>query len=115
MLTDLRHATRALLRSPGFTATAVVTLAVGIGGSAAIFTLVNRVVLNPLPFRDADRLVLLWGSKPMLRSLLFGVAPADVPTIAGAVVLMFHVGMAAGYLPARRATRVDPLAALRTE
>lgn len=64
MLTDLRHATRGLLRSPGFTATAVLMLAVGIGGSAAMFTLVNRLVLDPLPFRDADRLMLLWGSKP---------------------------------------------------
>jgi putative ABC transport system permease protein len=64
MLTDLRHATRALLRTPGFTLTAVLTLAVGIGGTAAMFTIVNRVVLNPLPFEDASRLVLLWGSKP---------------------------------------------------
>jgi putative ABC transport system permease protein len=50
MLTDLRHAARALFRSPGFTATAALTLAVGIGGTAAMFTIVNRLVLNPLPF-----------------------------------------------------------------
>ena len=64
MLTDFRHATRGLMRAPGFTATAVLTLALGIGGTAAMFTVVNRVVLNPIPFPDADRLVLLWGSKP---------------------------------------------------
>lgn len=64
MLTDLRHATRGLVRAPGFTATAALTLAVGIGATAAMFTVVNRVVLNPLPFENADRLVLLWGSKP---------------------------------------------------
>jgi putative ABC transport system permease protein len=64
MLTDFRHATRALLRSPGFTATAALTLAVGIGGTAAMFTVVNHLVLNPLPFENAHRLVLLWGSKP---------------------------------------------------
>jgi putative ABC transport system permease protein len=64
VLTDLRHATRALRRTPGFTATAVLTLAVGIGGSAAMFTVVNRVILDPLPFEDSSRLVLLWGSKP---------------------------------------------------
>ena len=64
MLTDLRHATRALLRSPGFTVTAALTLAVGIGGTAAMFTVVNRLVLHPLPFAHAERLVLLWGSKP---------------------------------------------------
>ena len=64
MLTDLRHATRALLRSPGFTVTAALTLAVGIGGTAAMFTVVNRLVLHPLPFAHAERLMLLWGSKP---------------------------------------------------
>ena len=64
MLTDLRHATRALLRSPGFTVTAALTLAVGIGSTAAMFTVVNRLVLHPLPFAHAERLVLLWGSKP---------------------------------------------------
>lgn len=64
MLTDFRHAARGLMRSPGFTTSAVLTLAVGIGGTAAMFTVVNRVVLNPVPFPDADRLVLLWGSKP---------------------------------------------------
>lgn len=50
-----------------------------------------------------------------LQSLLFGVAPVDIPTIAAASVLMLAVGVAACYLPARRATRVDPLSALRTE
>jgi ABC-type antimicrobial peptide transport system permease subunit len=50
-----------------------------------------------------------------LRSMLYGVAPADIPTVATAVVLMLGVGVAACYLPARRATQVDPLAALRTE
>jgi putative ABC transport system permease protein len=51
----------------------------------------------------------------MLRSLLFGVGAADLPTITGAVLLMLVVGVSACYLPARRATRVDPLSALRTE
>jgi putative ABC transport system permease protein len=64
MLTDVRHAARGLARSSGFTVTAILTLALGIGGTAAMFTIVNRVVLHPLPFPDADRLVLLWGSKP---------------------------------------------------
>ena len=43
---------------------AVLTLAIGIGGIAAMFTIVNQAVLNPLPFRESDRLVLVWGSKP---------------------------------------------------
>ena len=64
MLNDLRHATRSLLRTPGFTLVAFLTLALGIGGTSAIFTVVNRTLLNPLPFPDAGRLVIVWGSKP---------------------------------------------------
>jgi len=64
MLQDLRHAARGLLRTPGFTLVAVLTLALGIGATSSMFTVVNRVVLDPLPFPHADRLVLVWGSKP---------------------------------------------------
>jgi putative ABC transport system permease protein len=64
MLNDLKYAIRALLHTPAFTSVAVLTLAVGIGGTSAMFTVVNRLVLNPLPFPDAQRLVLIWGSKP---------------------------------------------------
>lgn len=55
--TDLRPAIRSLLRAPGFTAAAVATLALGIGGSVAVFTIVERVVLRSLPFPESDRLV----------------------------------------------------------
>jgi putative ABC transport system permease protein len=64
MFQDLRYASRGLLRAPGFTLVAVLTLALGIGATSAMFTVVNRVVLDPLPFARADRLVLVWGSKP---------------------------------------------------
>jgi putative ABC transport system permease protein len=64
MVNDLRHATRSLLRTPGFALVAILTLALGIGGTSAIFTVVNRTLLNPLPFPDAERLVVVWGSKP---------------------------------------------------
>ena len=54
---DIHHATRRLCRAPGFTIAAVLTLAIGIGASAAIFSLVHSVVLSPLRYPDADRLV----------------------------------------------------------
>src|SRR5882762_4014343 len=56
---DLRFAFRQLRKAPGFTFTVVLTLALGIGVTTAIFSLVEGILLRPLPFRDPDRLVLL--------------------------------------------------------
>ena len=64
MLNDARYAVRLLARAPGFTAVAVVTLALGIGANTAIFSVARSVLLAPLPFVDPDRLVVVWHGYP---------------------------------------------------
>ena len=61
-MTDLRFALRSLLKEPGFAAVVVITLAIGIGASTAIFSVVNAVLLRPLPFANSERLQVVWGN-----------------------------------------------------
>jgi putative ABC transport system permease protein len=62
-MTDLRYALRSVFKQPVFSAVVVLTLALGIGANTAIFTVVNAVVLRPLPFQNADRLAMIWTTK----------------------------------------------------
>ncbi len=72
---DARYAVRQLIKSPGFTIVAVLTLALGVGATTAIFSVVNGVLLRPLPYPDSDRLVRVHEVVPQYG--LFSVAPAN--------------------------------------
>src|SRR5688572_24116206 len=63
-MNDLKFAFGQLLKNPGFITVSVLTLALGIGANTAIFSVVNAVLLRPLPFKDPDRLVMLWQEYP---------------------------------------------------
>src|SRR5579871_4830453 len=77
LVQDLRYAIRTLGRAPGFAIVAVLTIALGIGANTAIFSLVNAVILQPLPFREPSRLIAAWDTyQPQFSKL--GVSPVEM-------------------------------------
>ena len=66
LVQDVRYALRAFARTPGFTAAAILSLAIGVGANTAIFSVASALLLRPLPYQDADRLAILWNRSPGL-------------------------------------------------
>src|SRR5918998_932137 len=78
MVADMRYAIRSLMARPGFTATAVLTLAIGIGAATTIFSVVDALVLRPLPLRDPHRLAVAWETNPRLPVPVMVVSPPNL-------------------------------------
>jgi len=150
---DIRYGFRGLRATPGFSALAVLTLALGIGAATTMFSVIQNVLVAPFPYKDADRIVafdvhdvenarsggrsafpaaefleyLLIGIgmaaglaaslavTQVLTNQLEGISPRDPATYASVILVILVAGLAACWFPAMRATRIDPMTALRFE
>jgi len=92
LLKDLTYAWRTLRSNPAFALTAIITLALGIGASTAIFSVVNAVLLRPLPYGDAGRLTLIWGDMVKRDVKDFPFPPGDLPDLRQQATLFQEMG-----------------------
>lgn len=128
-MTDLRYALRQLAKSPGFTVVAVLTLALAVGATTAVFSLIGvRMALGAqrsdvlrlivghaaklVGFGTVIGLVLASLSTRLLSALLYNVGAFDVTTFLFVTIALAAVALLASYIPAHRAARADPVVAL---
>src|SRR5258708_35242239 len=74
---QLKHVLRRLMRSPMFTIVTLITIGVGVGANTAIFSVINGILLKPLPYHDPERLVSVWQAAPSLNLPEMNLAPSD--------------------------------------
>jgi macrolide transport system ATP-binding/permease protein len=123
LIQDVSFAVRQLRKAPGFTLTAILTLVLGIGANAAIFTLVHAVLLRNHPVSDPKSLVRVGdtddccvnGGTPGENDYLLFSNDLYEHLRDLAIVTLSASAFAAGLIPARRAATIDPVKALRTE
>src|SRR5438093_10723564 len=106
MTKDLVYAARGLRKRPGFTAIATITIALGIGACTAIFSVVNAVLLRPLPYADARRLVIIWGELRTRHVHDWPFSPPDFRDLQQQSTDIFED--MAGFIPAGRAPISEP-------
>ena len=94
LLQDLRFAARSFLRTPRFTIPAVLALALGIGATSAIFSVVRGVMLRPLPYRDPDRVVIVWENNIKRGRARNVIGPANFVEWGARNRSFSHLGMA---------------------
>src|SRR2546423_15102597 len=96
LLQDLRYGLRMLMRKPGFTFVAIITLALGIGANTAIFSLVNGLLLRPLPYRDSERLTIIWTHSPGANVLQDWPSPAQFEAVKSQTTVFEEIALAQG-------------------
>src|ERR1041384_2370109 len=93
---DIRYGLHMLVKTPGFTAVAVLTLALGIGANSAIFSIVNSLLLNPLPYRDSERLAIIWTHSPGANVDQDWPSPGQYSAVVSANTVFEEIALAHG-------------------
>ena len=94
---DMRHSARALIARPGFTLVAVLTLGLGVGATTAMFSAVNAVLIRPLPYEDAQDIVVLKRIDVRDGTAMEGVSASNMRDVAAASQTLSHVSVADPY------------------